>query len=203
MRILSVILVVFVAMATAHADCQDLYRLGIEHRQGQLLHFKRSNKRILKGTFIGTGATTGVLTGAAFLAITDGATIPIAILQGALFGTVIGGAATGAVAIPLITYQQVRKAQIRGLTNALNLLEEIRSGDLKGPVFSKLYRKLSKHNSELDRSALANMIEKANTENAFCRNKDEPENLDSIQLFRMRQIRRFLLSETQQRSKDL
>ena len=98
------VLLSLVAPTVALADCQSAYEDAILKKNDHLLFAKHRQKKVLIGTGVGVGISTGVFFGVMFQLIADGSIIPIAILEGALFGTVFGGVAVGAVAVPMITY---------------------------------------------------------------------------------------------------
>lgn len=169
---------------SALADCRPAYQTKIESIESRLLGFKHREKKILLGTGIGVGVPTGIFMGTMFGLIADGATIPISILEGVLFGSVAGGFAAGAVAVPLITYNQIQKARIRGLSRVDELLAEVRDRNVSGKRLLKLQRQLG----GIDMNELITKIEAADQGDAFCQEGE---------LFRMRQVRRYLKGEAQ------
>ncbi len=167
----------------AMADCQSAYEEAIVKKQKHLLFAKHREKKILIGTAAGVGIPTAVFFGIMFQVIVDGSTIPIAILEGVLFGSVFGGSAVGAIAIPMITYNQIIKAEIRGLKHARDLLNEAQAQDHNGKQLKKTFKKLKKYNWEMDMGALIDEINDANSKNVFCPEGARPDYLYQIRKF--------------------
>ena len=124
----------------AYADCQPAFQDEIDRISNKLISFKKKEKKIEIGVAIGAGAPVAILGGVAFGLITDGATIPTAILSGAMFGTFTGGIAAGAVAVPLITYNQIQKARIRALVRITATLDEASQLNEDGKHLKKLLK---------------------------------------------------------------
>ena len=171
------VLLSLVAPTVAMADCQSAYEDAIIKKNDQLLFAKHRQKKVLMGTGVGVGVSTGVFFGVMFQLIVDGSTIPIAILEGALFGTVFGGVAVGAVAVPMLTYNQIIKGEIRGLKHARDLLDEAQAQDVHGKQINKMFKKLKKYNIEMDINALIDEVNEANSQNVFCAEGARPDYL--------------------------
>ena len=179
------VLLSLVVPIVAMADCQSAYEDAIIKKNDHLLFAKHRQRKVLMGTGGGVGVSTGVFFGVMFQLIVDGSTIPIAILEGALFGTVFGGVAVGAVAVPMITYNQIIKGEIRGLKNARDLLNEAQAQDVHGKQINKMFKKLRKYNIEMDINALIEEVNEANSQNVFC-----PEGARPDYLYQMRKYLR-------------
>ena len=177
------VLISLIVPTIAMADCQSAYEEAITKKHDHLLFSKHRQKKVLIGTGVGVGVPAGVFFGIMFGLITDGATIPIAILTGAMFGTVAGGVAVGAVAIPMITYNQIIKAEIRGLKHARDLLNEAQAHDVDGKQINKMFKKLRKYNFEMDINALIDEVNEANTQNVFCPEGERPDYLFQIRKY--------------------
>ena len=167
----------------AMADCQSAYEEAITKKQDQLLFAKLRQKRVLIRTGVGVGVPTGIFFGIMFQLITDGSIIPVSILQGALFGTVAGGVAVGAVAIPMITYNQIIKGEIRGLKKARDLLNEAQAHNDDGKQINRMFKKLRRHNSEMDINALIDQVNEANSRDIFCPEGSRPDYLYQIRKY--------------------
>ena len=178
-----IVLLSLIAPTIAMADCQSAYEEAITKKYDHLLFAKQRQKKVLIGTGVGVGVSTGVLFGVMFQLIVDGSIIPVAILEGVLFGTVFGGAAVGAVAVPMITYNQIIKGEIRGLKHARDLLNEAQAQDVHGMQINKVFKKLRKYNWEMDINALIDEVNEANSKNVFCSEGARPDYLHQIRKY--------------------
>lgn len=165
------------------ANCQDIYEQAITNKHEKLLLSRIKQKKALIRTGAGVGVPTAVFFGIMFKLITDGATIPAAILTGTMFGTVAGGVAVGAVAIPMITYNQIIKAEIRGLKHARELLNEAQAQDVDGKQLNRMLKKLRKKDSELEINSLIEAVNEANKQNVFCPEGERPDYLYQIRKY--------------------
>ncbi len=127
--------------------------------------------------------------------ITDGSTIALSIMQVGVFGGIFGGAAAGAVAIPMITYNQIIKAEIRGLEHARDLLNESAAMNVEGKQIKKMFKKLRWYNLEMAIEPLMEEINDANSKNQFCPEGERPDYLF--------QIRKFLKPRSNEEAKEL
>ncbi len=170
--------------SVASADCQGLYQDEIARISDNLIRFKKKEKKIIIGSAVGVAVPAAVLGGAAIYLIADGATLAPAILAGAIFGTGAGAIAGAGVAIPLITYNQIQKARIRGLQRVADTLDEARALNEDGKNLKRLLKQMQRKDPDLDMIHLITALNLSNSENRFC---SDPNDLD-----RMRQVRRHL-----------
>lgn len=76
--------------------------------------------------------------------VIDEGTIGTVIFVGSGFGVFVGAGAVAAVAVPMVTYHQILKAEIRGMSRTLELQKASSSQDLGNPLLKRLIRRLQK-----------------------------------------------------------
>jgi len=168
----------------ARANCLPHYENSIKRLEQKLLLKKKKQKKAELIVFSSVGGLNAAFWGTMFYLVADGSSVLVAVGQGLLFGSLIGGAAVGAVAVPIITYNQIVKANIRNLKWTEKVLRAVEEGNYhQSSPFQSVYRKLVKHDPDLTKEALAQKIQLANDQDQFCVEE---------KLFRKKQLIRFL-----------
>ncbi len=116
------LMLLFLFSFNSFADCIEAADLQIKAKEEKLIRIKKKQRSVRVKTGVTVGALNGVFWGVMFKLIADGATIPAAMLVGTGYGILGGGAAVAVVAVPMIIYNQVIKAQIRSLKKTKRLL---------------------------------------------------------------------------------
>lgn len=151
----------------AQADCLPVIEEKIVEKEENLLFAKQTQKKVVKGTFYGVGATSGLLWGTLFHLIADGTTLPISILVGAGHGAVFGAAAVAVVGIPMLAYNQYIKYQIRGMEKVARLIDQANRFDYEAPELSSFYQDI-KADTNAGIGEVASWIVEGSESRDFC-----------------------------------
>ena len=163
------LLCVFLLTSTeVKASCIEAIESRIHAKQEKLAHARTREKKILKITAISTFTPTALVMGTMAKLIIDGGTIGTAIIVGSTFGAFVGAGAVAAVAVPMVTYNQILKAEIRGMNKTLNILRASASQDLENPALHKLIRRLQKKRPEWTTTEVLDALNLASQEQALC-----------------------------------
>jgi hypothetical protein len=152
----------------ANASCIETIENRIHAKQEKLTRAKTREKKILKITAISTFTPTALVMGTMAKLIIDGGTIGTAIIVGSTFGAFVGAGAVATVAVPMVTYNQILKAEIRGMNKTLNILRASASQDLENPALHKLIGRLQKKRPEWMASEILDALNLASQEHALC-----------------------------------
>jgi hypothetical protein len=153
----------------SRASCIESIEDRIHAKQEKLIRAKTREKKILKITAVSTFTPTALVMGTLAKLIIDGGTIGTAIIVGSSFGAFVGAGAVAAVAVPIVTYNQILKAEIRGMNRTLELLKASASHDLENPVLGRMIRRLKKKQSDLTTSQILDTLNLGNRELLFCK----------------------------------
>jgi uncharacterized membrane protein required for colicin V production len=179
-----ILLLVFLSVPIeSRASCIESIENRIHAKQEKLVHARTREKKILKITAVSTFTPTALVMGTMAKLIIDGGTIGTAIIVGSSFGAFVGAGAVAAVAVPMVTYNQILKAEIRGMSRTLELLKASSSQDLENPLLTRLIRRLQKKRPDWTASKILDALNLANQENALCHPESKIPGLRKIETY--------------------
>ena len=83
----------------------------------------------------------------------------------------------------MVTYNQILKAEIRGMSRTLELLKASSSQDLENPLLTRLIRRLQKKRPDWTASKILDALNLANQENALCHPESKIPGLRKIETY--------------------
>jgi hypothetical protein len=189
MKNIITLLCLFLILTThTFANCLPLIQNKIEQKETKLLKAKLKEKKILKRTFVGVGVPSAVFWGVMFKLIADGATIPAALLVGGSFGVTVGAGAVAVVAVPMITYNQIIKSQIKSFKKTHSLILDASLNNYDSKQLKKLLKKLNRKSPTFTMEELVSEINHHNIQQTFCPEQGE-------KIFSFSKIKKLLMNE--------
>jgi len=171
----------------SQANCLPLIESKIIEKQDKLIKVKTKEKQIIKGVAIGTFVPMTLFWGTMAKLIIDGGTIATAVLVGTGYGVVIAGGAVAAVSVPMVTYNQILKARIRGLEKIKTLLADARESKLESHLLKKMLKKIKRQKPEMTMDDLIYSINEANEQEIFCQENEK--------IYGFNQVKKYLTNE--------